>query len=101
MTTAAYEDVSPHTGAPHADRTLVLKLARSRHYPSRQTLLDFGKTLCHVRSPERVIERIGQAMSDTLAEHRHRIEPGFFQRLKSEWDSGRAAVAPAMVHGGR
>ncbi|MBN8947494.1 hypothetical protein ACVCL0_13090 [Rhodanobacter sp. UC4450_H17] len=54
-----------------------------------------------MRSPERVIERISQVMSDTLAEHRHRVEPEFFQRLKSEWDGGRAAIAPATVHGER
>lgn len=101
VTTAAYDDVNLRTGALHADRTLALKLAKSKHYPNRETLLDFGKTLCHVRSPERVIERISQAMSDTLAEHRQLVEPGFFQRLKSEWDGGRAAIAPATVHGGR
>jgi len=101
VTTAAYDDINPRTGALHADRTLALKLAKSKHYPSRETLLYFGKTLCHVRSPQRVIERISQAMSDTLAEHRHRVEPGFFQRLKNEWDGGRAAIAPATVHGER
>jgi hypothetical protein len=53
-----------------------------------------------VRSPEHVIEHISQAISDTLAEHRHRVEPKFFQRLKSKWNGRRAAIALVTVHGG-
>ena len=98
VTTAAYDDIDPRAGRVLSDRTLALKLDKSRSYPTRERLLAFGRELCHVRSPEQVIERIGTAMSETLAAHRERVERAFFQRIGEEWDGGRAAIGPSKLH---
>ncbi|MGH8146469.1 MAG: type II toxin-antitoxin system HipA family toxin [Rhodanobacteraceae bacterium] len=98
VTTAAYDDIDPRTGKLVTDRTLALKLDKSRSYPARERLLAFGRELCHVRSPERVIERVGTAMSETLDAHRERVDRVFFQRIREEWDGGRAAIARPKLH---
>lgn len=75
------------------DRTMALKLHKSKRYPSRKELLQFGADVCHVRDPQQVIERIATAMSETLAANRERVDRGFLQQLSSEWDGGRLSVA--------
>lgn len=98
VTTAAYDDVDPRTGKLLTDRTLALKFDKSHGYPRRERLLAFGRELCHVRAPERVIERIGTAMSETLDAHRERVDRMFLRRIREEWDGGRAAIAPPKSH---
>ena len=98
VTTAAYDDVDLRTGKLLTDRTLALKFDKSRSYPARDRLLAFGRELCHVRAPERVIERIGTAMGETLDAHRGRVDRAFFQRIHEEWNGGRTAIAPPKLH---
>ena len=93
VTTSAYDDVNVHTGAIETDRTMALKLNKSHSYPDRAALLAFGRNDCQVASPEKVIECIGQAMSEAWDASRHRLPADFARRLHDEWDGGRRAVA--------
>jgi serine/threonine-protein kinase HipA len=91
VTTSIYGFTHPRTFITKYDRTLALKLAKSKNYPDRATLLEFGVTHCGVKRPEEIIERIADAMSATLAEQRDRIAPQLMQLLQTEWDLGRSA----------
>ena len=95
VTTSVYSHVNPRTGEERYDRTMALRLfsgARHREYPSRADLLRFGETVCMVRKPAQVIERIASAMSDTWLAHGHRLEGALSARFKAEWDAGRQSV---------
>jgi serine/threonine-protein kinase HipA len=98
VTTAAYDDLNLRTGKMQTDRTLALKLNKSKNYPTRETLIAFGKQHCHIRSPEKSIERIGDAMHDTLAAHGSRVESGFLDRMSREWQEGLASISPPRKH---
>jgi hypothetical protein len=39
------------------DLTLALKLGKTRSYPNRKTLREFGKAICQIMHPQRTIER--------------------------------------------
>ncbi len=99
VTTSIYGISNERSGITKYDRTLALKLAKSRSYPDRKTLFDFAAGACEVAHPERVIERLAEAMSSVLAEHRDRVEPGLLKSISAEWDMGRGALAPARVYG--
>lgn len=90
VTTSAY-DLPGRYGATMVDRSMALKMARSRDYPNRAQLLAFAK-LCAVRAPEQVLERIADAMQATLQEHGPRAEPAFLARMRREWDAGRLSL---------
>ncbi len=75
VTTSVYGSTSLRTGITKYDRTLALNLAKSKNYPDRATLLDFGARVCAVTHPERVLERIADAMTAALSEHQERIDP--------------------------
>jgi serine/threonine-protein kinase HipA len=79
------------------DRTLALKLGKTRSYPNRKTLLEFGRAVCQVMHPQRTIERCADAMSETLQAERGRIEPGLWRALSAERDAGRRSVAEDQV----
>lgn len=81
------------------DRTLALNLAKSRQYPDRRTLLRFAGEVCEVRDPQAVIERIGDAMSETLDAERGRIHSELLAALRKEWDAGRESLQPVRVFG--
>lgn len=66
---------------------------KTKRYPSRKELLQFGADVCHVRDPQHVVERIATAMSESLAANRDRVDRGFLQQLSSEWDGGRLSAA--------
>lgn len=93
VTTSIYALGSGRTAITKYDRTLALNLAKSKQYPDRRTLMEFGSIHCQVKRPAEVIERIGDAMTATLLEHRGRVQPHLWQSLKDEWDAGRASVA--------
>jgi serine/threonine-protein kinase HipA len=97
MTTTVYAYQSARTGASLVDRTMALKLAKSKSFPTRETLLQFGADVCHVRNPDQVIDRIATAMSESLSQNRPRIDPEFFQKMSAEWDAGRVAALPNRV----
>ncbi len=92
VTTATYDHENKRTGSMMTDRTLALKLNKSRTYPTRQEMLDFGTRDCGVQQPEQVIERIAQAMHETLQEHRNLFPQACAQRLSDEWDAGRSSL---------
>lgn len=95
VTTSIYAMSEMAAGITKYDRTLALNLAKSKQYPDRKTLLDFGRSVCLVRHPERVIERIAGAMSDALREERERVPVELHRKLSRAWDEGRQV---AVVH---
>ncbi|WP_087722391.1 type II toxin-antitoxin system HipA family toxin [Pandoraea sp. PE-S2T-3] len=92
VTTTVYSHYDPQSGRTLTDRTLALKLGKSRDYPNRRVLMEFGRTACGVARPERVIERIASAMFATLEQHKARIDPSFLTAMRAQWEQGCAAV---------
>lgn len=97
VTTSIYDISGGMTQITKYDRTLALKLGKTRNYPDRKTLLEFGKTICQVLHPQRTIERSADAMSETLNAERDRIEPSLLKSLSAAWDEGRRSVEPDRV----
>jgi serine/threonine-protein kinase HipA len=97
VTTSLYGTSNVRLGITKYDRTLALKLAKTRNYPDRKTLFRFAAIACEVKHPERVIERIAEAMTATLTEHRDLVDPRFFTLMKAEWDAGRQSLEPDRV----
>jgi serine/threonine-protein kinase HipA len=93
VTTTVYSYRNYRHDRTLVDRTMALKLNKENRYPTRLELLKFGADVCHVRDPTQVIERIANAMSDTLIVNQDRIDPTFLQQILREWDAGRLAVA--------
>ncbi len=100
VTTSAYDFESLKTGRIEADRTLALKFNKTNSYPMRKEVVEFGRQ-CFVRHPEEVIERIGQAMTESLRENKERFPRAFYERLHAEWDGGRALLEPDRVYAGQ
>ena len=95
VTTSAYNHENQRTGRMMTDRTLALNLNKSKKYPTRQQLLDFGKKHCGVHHPEQIIERIAQAAQDAIQECRSLFPQDFGQRIRDEWDDGCRSLASA------
>lgn len=101
VTTTIYPYYNQRTGTERVDRTMALKLfsgAKDRHYPSREDLLLFGRSVCEVENPELIIDRIATAMSETLQAHASRLEGEYGKRLVVEWEAGRTSVGTSRVH---
>jgi serine/threonine-protein kinase HipA len=94
VTTSAYDLISSPSRGVVVDRTMALKMSGARDYPNRKDLMTFGK-MCSVKKPEQVIERIADAMQNTLEQHSNRAELTFFNRIKREWDAGRMSLEPS------
>lgn len=90
VTTTIYAVVP---GTDIVDKTLALRLGRDRRFPGRESVLRFGREMCHVQRPERVVERIAQAMRESWQEHRALFPANFAARMNAEWEQGLAAVA--------
>lgn len=94
VTTAIYTYTRYPGGPELEDRTLALKLFAGRHrtraYPVREELLDFGRRICGVSQPARVLEAIAQAMQETLlqAQHNERIPAALLGKMRNAWDEG-------------
>ena len=94
VTTSIYKYTQYLGGPLLEDRTLALKLFAGRHqtkaYPTRQELVDFGRRICGVAHPERVLEKISQAMQDTLhlAQTDERIPKDLHTSLREAWNLG-------------
>ncbi|WP_255581980.1 type II toxin-antitoxin system HipA family toxin [Cupriavidus sp. AU9028] len=99
VTTTIYKYQNRH-GVELVDRELALKLEKTRGYPDRKSLLAFGRQVCGVSKPEEVLERIGDAMADTLHLHGPTMEPTLLDALRQEWDGGRRSMAPDRVFQG-
>jgi len=81
------------------DRTMALKLRvgeKERPYPSRDELLAFGKDVCGVETPSDAIDKIAQAMDETLAdaEGDDRIPAQTLRAITEEWRASMTARAP-------
>jgi serine/threonine-protein kinase HipA len=78
------------------DRTPALKLQRekSKHYPDRKALQDFGRSVCLVPRPELIIDRIATAMKLALDLHRDRIDADLHADMSTEWVAGISSVGP-------
>lgn len=92
VNTSSYEmGYQKITGAPKKDKTLALQLNKSNQYPDRKTLVEFGHR-CNVLKPERVLERIEQAMTESLEQNRDRVPDKLWQSVKKEWDMSRLGL---------
>jgi serine/threonine-protein kinase HipA len=85
VTTSLYGATNPRTQITKYDRTLALKLRKSRNYPDLATLLEFGRDHCGVSNPKEVIERIADSLGATLKDNRGRIPDELWQGLNTEW----------------
>ncbi|VVE46612.1 phosphatidylinositol kinase [Pandoraea commovens] len=94
VTTTVYSHFDPQSGRTLTDRTLALKLNKQRTYPDTKALMTFGRTVCGVAHPERVVERIETAMQATLDKHAPRIDPELLGVMRREWAQGCSAVGP-------
>jgi serine/threonine-protein kinase HipA len=75
-------------GTSIVDRTLALRLGRDRRYPSRDTLLRFGKEVCHVMKPEAAIARIAEGMHKAWQDHSGLLSQEFAAQMKQQWEQG-------------
>jgi len=99
VTTAIYPIERPG-GVLDVDRTLALKWRSgkrhaSRAYPDTEALQDFGRGICSVARPRHIVQKIADAMSDTLREARsdQRVGQGLLTRLSQAWSDGQAHAA--------
>jgi len=96
VTTSIYRYARFAGGDDWVDHTMALKLfagqGQTRSYPSPAELCRFGSTVCRVKAPRAVIERIAQAMSDTLALARQdaRIPATTLGLMSDVWAAGMA-----------
>lgn len=96
VTTAVYTYTRYPGGPELEDRTLALKMFAGRHqtrtYPTRDELLDFGRRICGVSQPARVLQTIAQAMADTLrqADGDNRVPAELLRKMRTSWDEGLA-----------
>ncbi|ROZ69413.1 type II toxin-antitoxin system HipA family toxin [Ramlibacter sp. WS9] len=101
VTTSIYKYSHSFNGPPQEDHTLALKFFRGHHaskaYPTTQELLRFGTDVCGVRKPGDVVQRIAQAMHETLvlAKQDERIPHDTLEKMGEAWRHGLAyAAAP-------
>lgn len=83
-------------GGTHADTTMALKLFKGRKgtrkhdYPTLEDLLKFGSSVCGVRRPHEVLERIAEGMQRALREAQAdtRIPADLLERMTEHWQQG-------------
>ena len=98
VTTSIYRYQQYAGGPDLEDRTLALKLfagrGQTKAYPTTQELLKFGREVCGVNRPEQVLQRIADAMTNTLqqAETDERIPGELLTDMRVVWEDG-------MMHG--
>ncbi len=94
VTTSIYKYAQSPGGPLLEDRTLALKLYAGRHqtkaYPTTEELLDFGRKICGVADPARALERIAQAMKETIEEAKGdpRVPKDTLAQMKPVWELG-------------
>jgi serine/threonine-protein kinase HipA len=92
VTTSIYGVTSAATAITKYDRTLALNLAKTRVYPDRRTLVEFGIQHCLVKRPGEAIERIADAMTATLAKQGERVDAELLRSMREQWDTGMWAM---------
>ncbi|MBC3206873.1 type II toxin-antitoxin system HipA family toxin [Pseudomonas sp. SWRI111] len=101
-TTTVYSNYNPKSGRSLVDRTLAIKMNKTKAYPDRQQLIEFGRKHCAVEKPALIIERVAEAMSLALSTHRPTVDAELFAGMRSEWDTGRmVALNDSVVSGVR
>lgn len=96
VTTAIYKYQRYPGGPELEDCTLALKLFAGRHqtraYPSTAELHDFGRRVCGVSRPAQTLERIAQAMRETLAAAKgdDRVGAPLLHQMQQAWETGLA-----------
>jgi len=94
VTTSIYKYERYPGGPELEDRTLALKLFAGKHqsraYPTTDELLDFGRRICGVSQPARVLQSIAQAMTQTLkaAQGDVRVPAPLLAQLQMAWEDG-------------
>lgn len=94
VTTSIYRYTQYRGGPELEDRTLALKLFAGRHqtraYPTTDELLDFGRRVCGVSQPARVVATIAEAMQQTLndAKGDDRVPPVLRAQMAEAWADG-------------
>ena len=95
VTTRIYRYQRSPGGPELEDHTLALRLwsgktQRSKAYPLAEELQRFGREVCGVRDPKTPLERIAEAMADTLhaAGSDPRIPAGLLVQLRPVWENG-------------
>lgn len=94
VTTAIYKYAQYPGGPVLEDRTMALKLFAGKRgtktYPTTEELHDFGKRICGVTRPERVLEDIADAMHRTLEEAKgdDRVPPALLAEMRAMWEHG-------------
>ena len=84
-----------YAGGPELqDRTLALKLFAGKHqtrtYPTKEELEDFGQRICGVSQPALTLERIAQAMHDTMKKTAgdERVSNSLRMKMAEAWEWG-------------
>lgn len=99
VTTSIYTYRQSPGGPPLEDRTLALKLFSGKHqtkaYPTTEELVDFGRRICGVAQPTRVLARIAQAMHKTMvaAKGDSRVPKELWTQMNQAWATGYAYVS--------
>jgi serine/threonine-protein kinase HipA len=94
VTTSIYRYTRYQGGPDLEDRTLALKLFAGRHgsktYPTIEEIHDFGRRVCGVSQPARVLDRIAQAMRKTLQDARQdeRVPESLLKSMEAAWETG-------------
>ena len=94
VTTSIYTYTQYAGGPELQDRTLALKLFagknQTRAYPSKKELEDFGQRICGVSQPARTLERIAQAMQDTMKKTTGdaRVPEALRTKMAEAWEWG-------------
>ena len=98
VTTSIYRYARYPGGPELEDHTLALKLFagrdQTRAYPTTQELLDFGRRICGVAQPARVLQAIAQAQAQTLtaAKSDDRVPAPLLQQMRLAWEFGMSGV---------
>lgn len=94
VTTSIYTYTQYAGGPELEDRTLALKLFAGKHhtkaYPTKEELEDFGRRVCGVSQPAHTLERIAQAMHNTMekAKGDPRVPQALRAQMVQAWASG-------------
>jgi serine/threonine-protein kinase HipA len=105
VTTAIYKYSRFEGGQELEDRTMALKLFGGKHssraYPTTEELIRFGRDVCGVSKPERILERIGDAMTCVLHRFRvdERVPADLLSQMSDAWSSGLVIAQEASKMG--
>ena len=95
VTTRIYRYQRSPGGPELEDHTLALrmwsaKIQRSKAYPLPEELRRFGRDVCGVRDPQAPLNRIAEAMADTLraASSDPRIPAELLAQMRTVWENG-------------